>query len=445
MAVQEMIDAYAFGPFVLHLRSRLLYRTGLPVYTHAKVFESLCCLVLNSGRLVTKDMLVQQVWDGAPIGDNNIAQHMHLVREVLDDLAKPYRYIETVHGRGYRLVVEPHPVVIGAPDAQAIATVNAGAESLAYELVSNAAFFVSMGTPAGLDSGADLCRRALQVYPCLASAYAGIAASEILKGIFLFAPAVQQFAAARINASKALELEPECARAHIAMAALALLDEHAPAKAHRYLDAAAAIAPDMPDTSILRIATLSAQGDHRWACDVASEAMRLHPASTALTAYGAFATYQSGDLEAAAAALERLLIFRPGAAFATYLLGLTRLSQGHYARARDAFIELLGGRVSLVPSYEKFRVRATAALAFIEARTGSLESAQALARDVQRRQNSSAVALALARAGAREEDSVIACLQRAREQRDPAFPFVAHDPAFREYREIPEFADIVRM
>lgn len=441
MAIQETIGAYSFGPYVLHLHNRLLYRTGLPVYTHAKVFEALRCLVLNSGRLVTKEMLVEQVWDGAPIGDNNIAQHMHLVREVLGDLTKPYRYIETVHGRGYRLTVEPQPVSMTDPQSIEMNDGAALAHSLAGELVSNAAFFLSMGTPAGLDSSARLCRKALEIHPLFADAYAALAITEIHKALFLFGPPIQQFDAARRTASRALELDPECARAHLAMAILALLDEHAPTRSHRHLDAAAAVVPDMREIAIVRIATLSAQGDHRWARDLARGAMKLHAGSTAIAAYGAFAAYQAGDLENAAATLERLLIFRPGAALATYLLGMTRLAQGDYSPAREAFYELLAGRVSLVPAYEKFRMRATAALAFIEARSGSPEDARMLARDVQRSRNCSYVALALARAGAREEESVIACLQRARELRDPAFPFVANDPAFREYRDVPEFSE----
>jgi tetratricopeptide (TPR) repeat protein len=172
------------------------------------------------------------------------------------------------------------------------------------------------------------------------------------------------------------------------------------------------------------------------------EAETLHDSSTVVCTYAAFAAYQSGELETAAAMLERLLVFKPGAAFATYLLGLTRLAQGDYLPARDHFHKILAGRISVLSAYEKFRMRATAALAFIEARSGSLEDARLLARDVQRTPVCSYVALALARAGSGEEDSVIACLERARAQRDPWFPFVANDPVFREFRELPEFQSV---
>lgn len=443
MAIQETVRAYAFGPFVLHLRNRVLYRMGLPVEMHARLFDILRCLVTNSDRLVTKELLVDQVWGGLPIGDNNIAQHIHMVRDVLGDLSKPYRYIATVHGRGYRLISESRPIYDGPGDLQASAPPDLLSRTLANELVSNAAFFMTMGTPAALDSAAQLSRKALEIEPRLADAHAAIAVSAILKGAFLFALPVQQYEIARRHAAQALALESQCAQAHVAMAALAILDELQPQSAQAHLDAAAAILPEMPEIGILRIVSFCAQGRHHEASEASLAAIALHRSSCAVAAYGAFADYLGGELVRAAIELERLLVFKPGAAFPMYLLGLTRLAQGNYAPARSLFEQLLAARISLIPAYEKFRVRAVAALAFIEARSGSVEDASALARDVQRNTVPSFVSLALARAGARDDESVFACLQSAREQRDPWFPFVASDPVFREYRDFPEFARIV--
>jgi tetratricopeptide (TPR) repeat protein len=397
-------------------------------------------LVQSGGRLVSKERLVDEVWSGAPIGDNNIAQHMHMARDVLGDVSKPHRYIATVHGRGYRLLVEPHPVNvprrIPIPPA---ADGDVAARALAAELFANAAFFTTMGTPAALESSSQLCRKALEVDPAFADAHAGIAINAILTAVFLFGPAPDQFLVARRHAVEALELEPRSARAHIAMAALALLADISPASAHAHLDTAAASIPDLRAIGILRIAAFTAQGEHAAARRAAADTSAAQTASSALTSYAAFAAYHAGDFESARTMLERLLVFRPGCAFATYMLALTRLVQGEYGAARELFGSLLAGRISLIPSYEKFRQRATGALSFIEARTGSIDDARALARDVQRNVNCSYVSLAMARAGAGEEDSVIACLERAREQRDPWFPFVGSDPIFREYVNLPEF------
>lgn len=444
MAIEgTSVRAYAFGPFVLHLRNHVLYRMGLPVDMHARLFDILQCLVTNSERLVTKELLVDQVWGGLPIGDNNIAQHVHMVRDVLGDLSKPYRYIATVHGRGYRMIAEPRPIMDGPGDVRA-STSDLLSQTLASELLSNAAFFMTMGTPAALDSAAQLSRKALEIDPRLAEAHASIAMSALLKGAFGFGVPTQQYAIARRHAAQALALESQCARAHVAMAALAILDDLDPARAQPHLDAAVAILPQLPEIGILRMLAFTAQRRHHEALEAAVSALVLHPSSCAVSAYGAFAEYQAGDLERAASTLDRLLVFKPGAAFALYMLGLTRLAQGNYAAARGPFEELLAARISLIPAYEKFRVRAVAALSFVEARSGSAEDARALARDVERAAHPSYVALALARAGTGDENAVLGALEQARELRDPWFPFVASDPVFEEFHDSTRFLEITR-
>jgi DNA-binding winged helix-turn-helix (wHTH) protein/tetratricopeptide (TPR) repeat protein len=443
MAVQDRISAYAFGPFVIHLRERVLYRMGLPVEMHARLFEILECLVLHGDRVVTKDALVHEVWDGSAIGDNNIAQHVHLVRQVLSDVARPHRYIETVHGRGYRLIVEPRPVTEILPPLEAtMAPDGVVARSLAAELISNAAFFQKMGTPAALDSSMQLCRQALAMQHDLADAHAGIAYAAILKAAFCFSAPREQYAMARRHALAALEFEPRCARAHAALGALALLDDCSPAQAHRHLDAAAAGLPQLPEASALRILAFAAQGRHESARASALEATIAFGASGAVRAYAGFAAYLAGDFTTAGATLERIRIFNGGAAFATYLLGLVRLAQEDYAAAEELFHQLLTGRISALPGYEKFRMRATAAAAFVAARTGFPNDARALARDVERSPNCSHVALAVVQMGLDAPDEAIASLERARSQGDSWFPFVACDPVFRALHGLPEFTRV---
>lgn len=445
MAIQQSIRAYAFGPFVLHLRNRVLYRMGLPVEVHARLFDILRCLVANSDRLVTKELLVDQVWGGLPIGDNNIAQHVHMLRDVLGDLEKPYRYIATVHGQGYRLIAEPRAILEDTPEFPARGPTDVLNHTLANELLSNAAFFTTMGTPAALDSAAQLARKALEIDPQLPEAHAAIAGCAILKGAFLFGAPTQQFAIAARHAAQALTLDSQCARAHIAMAALAILNDLLPERAQPHIDAAAAVLPEMPEIGILRVLAFTAQERHDEAREASHAATALHRSSCAVAAYAAFAEYEAGDLERAGAMLDRLLVFKGGAAFPLYLLGLTRLAQGNYAAARELFEQLLASRISLIPAYEKFRMRAIAALAFIAARTGFDQDARALVRDVERSAHPSFAALALALAGGDDRASVISCLEHAREQRDPWFPFLASDPMFKDFHDLPEFRRAVSL
>lgn len=434
--MSERDEAYAFGPFVLDVTRRALYRNGLPVELPPKIFEILQCLVSQAGRVVSKDALIEHVWQAAPVGDNNIAQHMHQARTLLGDANKPHRYIATVHGRGYRLLVEPRKIDAPRPP-EAIAQ-EPIQHLFASELAINAGFFARMGTPAALDSATQLCRKALTHCGPHAEAHGQIAMTAIMKAAFLYAAPADQFEIARRHASEALNLDAECSRAHVAMAILAVLADLTPERAFGHLDAASAQS-GAPEIAIARVIAFTAMHRFDDARKAALDALTIHPGSTALAAYAAFSAYHAADLQWARQTLERILVFKPNAAFAMFLLALTRSAQGDYAGARDTVMAIISGRASAMASYEKFRHRAIAVLSFLEARSGSLEDARALARDVQRSEFCSYVALGLARAGAGENESVIACIEEARRLRDPWLPFVASDPLLREYQELPEF------
>ena len=53
---------YEFGPFLLDVGERRLFRNGRPMPLRGKVFETLRVLVENHGRLVAKDALMKAVW-----------------------------------------------------------------------------------------------------------------------------------------------------------------------------------------------------------------------------------------------------------------------------------------------------------------------------------------------------------------------------------------------
>jgi DNA-binding winged helix-turn-helix (wHTH) protein/TolB-like protein len=76
-----------------------------------KVFAVLLALARRDGELVTRDDLVNDVWDGRPTSDEPINRCLSQLRGHLDDRSRPHHYIETLQRRGYRLMkpVELHP------------------------------------------------------------------------------------------------------------------------------------------------------------------------------------------------------------------------------------------------------------------------------------------------------------------------------------------------
>ena len=118
-------DAYQFGPFQLDVRERRLSRGTEVIPLRLKVFDTLCVLVENAGRLVTKDELLTAVWPDATVEENNLNHNISVLRKALGEKATGQQYIETVPRMGYRFVApvetaEPdrHPPIAPAEEAQ---------------------------------------------------------------------------------------------------------------------------------------------------------------------------------------------------------------------------------------------------------------------------------------------------------------------------------------
>jgi len=67
------------------------------------VFEVLMVLAARDGELVTRDELIDRIWGGRATTDEPINRCLSQLRGHLGDRERPYRYIETLTRRGYRL------------------------------------------------------------------------------------------------------------------------------------------------------------------------------------------------------------------------------------------------------------------------------------------------------------------------------------------------------
>ena len=93
---------YEFGDFRLDPTERLLTQGGTPISLTPKAFDLLVLLVKNSGHLLSKDELMQQIWPDSFVEEINLTQNISVIRKVLGDSTGGQRYVETVPKRGYR-------------------------------------------------------------------------------------------------------------------------------------------------------------------------------------------------------------------------------------------------------------------------------------------------------------------------------------------------------
>src|ERR1700750_2032854 len=94
---------YQFGPFELDLARFELREGDTTRAMEPQVFALLAFLVENRERLVSKDEIIEKVWDGRIVSDAAIASRVKSARHALGDDGKAPRFIRTVHGQGYRL------------------------------------------------------------------------------------------------------------------------------------------------------------------------------------------------------------------------------------------------------------------------------------------------------------------------------------------------------
>lgn len=101
--------AYAFGPFVADTVTRRLWRDGHRVPITAKTFDVLAVLLEHRDRLVTKDELLDRVWPGTAVQENNLARQVSSLRRALGHPDEA-DYVLTVPGQGYRFVASAREI-----------------------------------------------------------------------------------------------------------------------------------------------------------------------------------------------------------------------------------------------------------------------------------------------------------------------------------------------
>ncbi len=127
------VSGYAFGPIVVEVASRQIWRDGDIVVVPAKAFDALIYLAARPDRTVTKDDLISAVWKDVSVSEDSLVHSMSALRRALGDDSTHPRLIITVPRRGYRLngpvrtILEPFddPIAAAAVASASAATVEA--------------------------------------------------------------------------------------------------------------------------------------------------------------------------------------------------------------------------------------------------------------------------------------------------------------------------------
>ena len=94
-------DKFAFENFELDPARRVLLKAGERIALNSKGLDLLQVLVENFGEVLTKDELMDKVWPGQFVEENNLTVQMSALRKALGDAKGKQELVVTVPGRGY--------------------------------------------------------------------------------------------------------------------------------------------------------------------------------------------------------------------------------------------------------------------------------------------------------------------------------------------------------
>lgn len=94
----------AFEDKELDFQVAELRGSGKAIAIEPRAFDLLCLLIAHRDRLVSRDEIVREVWNGRYISDAAISTCIKSLRKALGDDGDQQRLIRTVRGRGFRFV-----------------------------------------------------------------------------------------------------------------------------------------------------------------------------------------------------------------------------------------------------------------------------------------------------------------------------------------------------
>lgn len=97
---------FSFGDFELDSAKRKLLKNNEAIALNSKTFDLLLTLIENHGQVLSKDELLDKVWEGQFVEENNLTVHISALRKALGERKGENRFLVTIPGKGYKFIGE---------------------------------------------------------------------------------------------------------------------------------------------------------------------------------------------------------------------------------------------------------------------------------------------------------------------------------------------------
>lgn len=113
---------YHTGDVEIDPSRRLVKRNGQEFHLQLQTFQVLIYLIEHRHRFVTKDELIENIWQVSAVTDNALVQCIMDIRKALGDAPRQPRFVKTLPKLGYHFIAEVEERRPKAPEAQPDAT-----------------------------------------------------------------------------------------------------------------------------------------------------------------------------------------------------------------------------------------------------------------------------------------------------------------------------------
>src|SRR5665213_3994672 len=121
---------HAFDGYRLDTDTRELRFGDRLVPVEPQVFALLCLLIENRERVVSKDEIIERIWNGRVVSESAVASRVKSARQAIGDSGKTQCLIRTTHKLGFRFVAEvestpaPRDSIAARADAERVAAID---------------------------------------------------------------------------------------------------------------------------------------------------------------------------------------------------------------------------------------------------------------------------------------------------------------------------------
>lgn len=308
----------------------------------------------------------------------------------------------------------------------------------AYEAYLKGRYFWNKRTRDGLNKSIGYFGEAIAKDPSFAAAYAGLADAYSLLGSDVL-PADMANSKARANASKAIELDPNIAEGHAALALVEFYFDWNWKQSEQEFRRAIELNPNYATAHQWYSYYLTAMLRFPEAVEQAEAAQQIDPLSLSINATLASRYRHAGRMDDALRLGQRTLEMDPNFVPAHFSLGAVYEDQGSWQQATDEYKKV----IELSPDDPT----ALAAIGYIHARSGEKAEARKIIdqlTEISKKHYVPSFEFAAIFAGLGDADGAMLWLEKAYQKRESQMPFIQSDERFNSLHSDPRYQSLVR-